>query len=211
MRVARLVSLLGAFALCGSLQAIPSSTETRFPQFRLAVPDGKKRSILVRLAKLGPLPSDNVVTQAQLDEFKTLIDLIEHAPPDPDYIRPLLATFGPDDGFELYTHGVWALMPQDPQLVLAASLEAIENGREGSRRWGLETIARLRGHQKIGLPSDRELRLLEISLQDSENVALEAVYVAYRIKNEQGQRLLELAARASIERIRLVAAKLLAK
>src|SRR3954454_1656544 len=70
-----------------------------------AVGDDRKRDILAGLGRLGSLPDDATITQAQLDEFSDILAWIELAPPDLDYIRPLLNTFGYGDGFGVYVHG----------------------------------------------------------------------------------------------------------
>ena len=57
------------------------------------------RDLIDRLARLGPLPDDAAISQAQLDEFSDIIDGIDRAPPDTGSIRPLLNTFGYGDGF----------------------------------------------------------------------------------------------------------------
>lgn len=100
--------------------------------------------MLDRLARLGPLPDDDAIQQARLDEFGAIIDDIGMAPPDPDSIRPLLNAFGYGDGFALYTHGAHALLKQDRAAVVEAALEAVEAGRDGPRLWGLEALRRLR-------------------------------------------------------------------
>jgi hypothetical protein len=69
--------------------------------------------LLARLNRLGPLPDGDTVTQEQLDEFGAIVEGIGRCPPDPAFIRPLLAAFGAGDGYGPSTHGVWALLRQD--------------------------------------------------------------------------------------------------
>ena len=125
----------------------------------------RKPDILAGLARLGPLPDDDAVTQAQLDEFSDLIGWIELAPPDPDYVRPLLATFGYGDGFGLYVHGANALLRQDRAAVVEAALDTLEAGRDGPRQWAMETLRRMReGDRGDPPPSAREVRAVEAAL-----------------------------------------------
>src|SRR4051812_9018269 len=105
--------------------------------------DEVKHDLLGRLARLGPLPDDASATQAQLDEFYDVITRIDLAPPDPDYVRPLLAAFGYGDGFEGYVHGANALLRQDRDAGVEAALDALDGGRDGSRQWAMETLRRM--------------------------------------------------------------------
>src|SRR3954462_6148272 len=140
----------------------------------------KKRDLLARLAALGPLPADDALTQEQLDEFSDVIDAIDRAPPDPDYVRPLLGAFGYGDGFALYVHGANALLKQDRAAVVEAALDALETGRDGPRQWAMETLRRMReGDHGNPLPSVREVRAVEAALRGPELVAYSAVYWAY--------------------------------
>lgn len=83
------------------------------------VADERKRDLLARLARLGPLPDDDAITQEQLSEFFDIACAIDSdsTPPDPDYIRPVLSTFGYGDGFAGYAHGARALLKQDRDAV----------------------------------------------------------------------------------------------
>jgi hypothetical protein len=173
----------------------------------------RKPDILAGLARLGPLPDDATVTQAQLDEFSDTIAWIELAPPDSDYIRPLLGTFGYGDGFGLYVHGANSLLKQERAAVVEAALDTLETGRDGPRQWAMETLRRMReGDRGIPPPSAREVRLAEAALHGPELVALSAVYWAYWVADNDpaGRRLLELAARGAAGEAKARAAELLA-
>jgi hypothetical protein len=172
-----------------------------------------KRDILTRLTHLGPLPTDTAVSQAQLDEFSDIIAQIELAPPDPDYIRPLLDTFGYGDGFGLYIHGANALLRQERAAVVEATLDTLEAGRDGPRQWAMETLRRMReGDHGRPAPSAREVRLVEAALRGPELVALSAVYWAYWVEGNDpsGRRLLELGSRVATGEAKARAAELLA-
>src|SRR6188508_674790 len=131
-----------------------------------AVVEDRKRDILAGLARLGPLPDDATVTQAQLQEFSDILAWIELAPPDPDYVRPLLNAFGYGDGFGLYVHGANALMKQDRGAVVAAALDTLEAGRDGPRQWAMETLRRMReGDRGVPPPSAREFRAAAAALR----------------------------------------------
>lgn len=173
----------------------------------------KKRHLLARLARLGPLPDDAAVTQAQLDEFLDIVGLIDSGstPPDPDYIRPLLDAFGYGDGYAGYTHGAWALLKQDRAAVVEAALDTLETGGDGPRQWAMETLRRLRERDRGDPPpSPREFRCVEVALTGgSPLVAVAAVYWAYWVGGVEGQRLLELAARVATGEARQRAAELL--
>ena len=176
--------------------------------------DPRKHDLLARLARLGPLPDDATITQAQLDEFFDIVCTIDtrSTPPDPDYIRPVLNTFGYGDGFAGYTHGVWALMKQDRDAVVAAALDALETAPDGPRMWALETLRRRReGDHNHFDPSAREVRLVEAALRGPPLVADAAVHWAYWIGGVSGRRLLELAARVATGDARARAAEHLAE
>lgn len=172
----------------------------------------KKRHLLALLARLGPLPGDAAVTQAQLDEFFDIVGSIDSdsTPPDPDYIRPLLNAFGHGDGYGGYTHGAWALLKQDRAALVEAALDTLETGGEGPRLWAMETLQRV---QELGngttSPSSRELRCVEAALTGSPLLAKAAVYWAYWVGGDEGQRLLEFAARVATGEARQRAAELL--
>lgn len=172
-----------------------------------------KSDLLDRLARLGPLPDDAAVTQSQLDEFGDIIERIGTAPPDPDYVRPLLGAFGYGDGFGLYAHGANALLRQNRDAVVGAALDALESGRDGPRQWAMETLRRMREADRGNpAPSAREVRAAEVALRGPELVALSAVYWAYWVEGNDpsGRRLLELAAQVSPGEARARAAELLA-
>ena len=175
--------------------------------------DTSRRGLLARLARLGPLPGDDEVTQAQLDEFGDIVALItlSRTPPDPEYVRPLLDTFGYGDGFALYGHGVDALLKQDREVVVAAALDTLESGRDGPRQWAMETLRRMREADRGNPPpSDREVRLVEAALRGPERVAIAAVYWAYWVGQESaGRQLLELGSRVGTGEARARAAELL--
>ena len=175
--------------------------------------DATKRELLDRLARLGPLPNDDAITQAQLDEFGDIIDRIgAFVPPDPDYIRPLLDTFGYGDGFALYVHGANALLRQDRVAVVEAALDTLEAGRDGPQQWAMETLRRMReGDRGNPAPSDREVRLVESALRGPELVAESAVYWGYWVDGPVGRRVLELASQVAPGRLRGLAAELLAE
>ena len=178
-----------------------------------AVVEDRKRDILACLARLGPLPDDATVTQEQLQEFGDLLAWIELAPPDPDYVRPLLNAFGYGDGFGLYVHGANALLKQDRGAVVAAALDTLEAGRDGPRQWAMETLRRMReGDRGIPPPSARELRAVEAALRGPELVAYSAVYWAYWVEDNDpaGRQLLELAARIAPGAAKEIAVDLLA-
>lgn len=172
-----------------------------------------KRGLLDRLARLGPLPNDDAIAQAQLDEFGDIIDRIQSfVPPDPDYIRPLLDTFGYGDGFALYVHGANALLRQDRDAVVEAALDTLEAGRDGPRQWAMETLRRMReGDRGNPPPSAREVRLVEAALRGPELVADSAVYWGYWVEGAAGRRVLELGARVAPGRLRALAAELSAE
>jgi hypothetical protein len=168
-----------------------------------------KHALLGRLARLGPLPRDGSVTQDQLDEFFDVITRIDLAPPDPDYIRPLLATFGYGDGFGGYVHGANALLRQDRDAVIEAALETLDGGRDGSRQWAMEALRRLReGDHGDPPPSAREVRTAEAALHGPALVAEAAVWWAYWVGGPVGRRVLELGSAAG--EARALAAELLA-
>ena len=174
----------------------------------------RKPDILAGLARLGPLPDDATITQAQLDEFSDIIGWVELAPPDPDYIRPLLRTFGYGYGVDLYVHGANALLKQDRAATVAAALDVLESGRDGPRQWAMETLRRLReGDRGNPPPLPREVQAVEVALRGPELVAHSAVYWAYWVEDSHpaGRRLLELAARVSPGEARVRAAELLAE
>ncbi len=175
--------------------------------------DGPKRDILARLARLGPLPDDAALAQAQLDEFNEIIADIDYAPPDPDYIRPLLHAFGYGDGYALYVHGANALLRQNRAALVEAALDTLETGRDGPRQWAMETLRRMReGDRGSPAPSDREVRLVEAALCGPELVAESAVYWAYWVEaSPVGHQVLELAARVATGAARAKAARLLAE
>ena len=142
----------------------------------------RKRELLARLNRLGPLPDDDAVKQAQLDEFLDIVSTIDSrsTPPDRHYTRPLLKTFGFGDGYGGYTHGVWALLKQDREAVVEAALDTLETGGDGPRQWSIETLRRLReGDRGNPPPSPRELRGVEAALRGPPLVADAAVYWAY--------------------------------
>lgn len=157
----------------------------------------RKRELLARLARLGPLPDDATVTQAQLDEFLDIVDRIDSTTPDPDYIRPLLNTFGSGDGYAGYTHGAWALIKQDRAAVVEAALDTLETGGDGPRQWAMETLRRLQEGGRGHPPSPRELRSVEAALTGPPLLADAAVYWAYWVGGSEGRRLLELATRVA--------------
>lgn len=168
--------------------------------------------ILDGLARLGPLPDDAAITQAQLDAFSDIIAWIELAPPDPSYIRPLLNAFGYGDGFGLYLHGANALLEQDRAAVVEAALDTLEGGCDGPRQWAMETLRRMRlGDRGHPPPSDREVRAVEAALRGPELVAVSAVYWAYWVEDHvpAGRRLLESAARDAPGEAKARAAELL--
>ena len=221
--------LIAGAALCNVLSlrwAAPTHEATKFdPLGRVArVAEAvqkswqvrmQKRHLLPRLDRLGPLPQDSAVTQAQLDEFFDIVCIIDSdsTPPDPDYIRPLLNTFGYGDGFGGYTHGAWALLKQDRAAVVEAALDTLETGGDGPRQWAMETLRRLR-ERDMGdpPPSPREFRCVEVALTGgSPLVAVAAVYWAYWVGGVEGQRLLELASRVAAGEARLRAAELLSR
>ena len=172
----------------------------------------QKRELLARLARLGPLPDDAKVTQSQLNEFFDIVCIIDtdSTPPDADYIRPVLNTFGYGDGFGGYTHGAWALLKQDRAAVVEAALDTLETGGDGPRLWAMETLRRLR--QRDGgnpPPSPRELRCVEAALTGPPLVAEAAVSWAYWVSGPEGRRTLELASRVATGEASGRAAKLL--
>lgn len=174
--------------------------------------DDPKRDILGRLARLGPLPDDATVTQAQLDEFSDILARIERVPPDLGYIRPVLNAFGYGRGFELYVHGANALLRQDRAAVVEAALDTLEAGPDGPRQWAMETLRRMReGDRGNPPPSPREIRSVEAAVRGPELVAESAVYWAYWVADNDpaGQRLLELAARVAPGTAKEIAADLL--
>jgi hypothetical protein len=176
------------------------------------VGENPKCDILDRLTRLGPLPDDTTITQAQLDEFSDILARIELAPPDPDYIRPVLDAFGYGRGFELYVHGADALLRQDRAAVVEAALDALEAGRDGPRQWAMETLRRMReGDRGNPPPSPREVRAVEAAVRGPELVAESAVYWAYWVEDNDpaGRRLLELAARVAPGAAKEIAADLL--
>lgn len=181
---------------------------------RRAVPvvEERTRDLLARLARLGPLPDDDAVTQEQLNEFGDIIDRIATAPPDPAYIRPLLNTFGYGDGFAGYVHGANALLKQDRGAVVEAALDTLETGRAGPRQWAMETLRRMReGDRGNPPPSAREVRAAEAALRGPPLTAYSAVYWAYWVEGPVGERALELASRVATGEWRATAAELLAK
>jgi hypothetical protein len=170
-----------------------------------------KRELLGRLTRLGPLPDDATIGQSQLDEFGDVVDRIGTAPPDPDYVRPLLGAFGYGDGFGLYTHGVSALLRQDRAAVVAAALDALEGAADGPRQWALETLRRLREGGHPAPPTAREVRLVEGALRGPPLLAHAAVYWAYWVGGPEGRRLLDLGSRVAAGDARARAAELLAE
>lgn len=140
----------------------------------------QKRELLARLARLGPLPDDAKVTQSQLDEFFDIVCIIDtdSTPPDADYIRPVLNTFGSGDGYGGYTHGAWALLKQDRVTVVEAALDTLETGGDGPRQWAMETLRRIREDGRGHPPSPRELRCVEAALTGPPLLAHAAVYWA---------------------------------
>jgi hypothetical protein len=174
--------------------------------------EGPKRDLLARLARLGPLAGDGEVNQGQLDELSDVLARIELAPPDPDYVRPLLGAFGYGDGFGLYAHGANALLKQDRDVVVAAALDALESGPDGPRQWAMETLRRMREKDRGSPPpSGREVRLAEAALSGPALVAEAAVYWAYWVGGETGRRLLDLASRSASGEAKARAAELLAE
>jgi hypothetical protein len=173
--------------------------------------DEVKHDLLGRLARLGPLPDDATVTQAQLDEFYDIIARIDLASPDTDYIRPLLATFGYGDGFGGYVHGANALLRQDRDAVVEAALDMLDGGSDGSRQWAMETLRRMqeRDHGNPP-PSAREIRLAEAALLGPALVAQAAVWWAYWVGGPVGRRVLELGSGGATGEAQALAAELLA-
>lgn len=173
--------------------------------------DAVKRELLGRLARLGPLPDDASVSQAHLDEFGDVVDRMGTAPPDRDYVRPLLDAFGYGDGFGLYTHGAHALLRQDRDAVVGAALDTLEAGRDGPRQWAMEALRRLReGDRGNPPPSAREVGLVEAALRGPALVADAAVLWAYWVGGPIGRRVLELGSRVATGEARERAADLLA-
>ena len=171
-----------------------------------------KRELLSRLECLGTLPDDAAVTQAQLDEFGDIIERVRvFAPPDPDFILPLLSAFGSGDGFGLYTHGVSALLTQDHTAVVAAALDTLESAADGPRQWALETLRQMREGGHPALTTPREVRLVEGAMRGPPLIAHAAVYWAYWLGGSEGRRLLELGSRVAEGEARARAAELLAE
>ena len=199
--------------LAGCVVACAAMPGVLFLRRGTPMADDEKRELLDRLARLGPLPNDDAIAQAQLDEFGDIIDRIgAFVPPDPDYIRPLLNTFGYGDGFALYVHGANALLKQEREAVVAAALDTLEAGRDGPRQWAMETLRRMReGDRGNPAPSDREVRLVEAALRGPELVAESAVYWGYWVEGAAGRRILELGSRVAPGRLRALAAELLAE
>ena len=176
------------------------------------VADERKRDLLARLARLGPLPDDDAITQGQLSEFFDIVCTVDSdsTPPDPDYIRPILNTFGYGDGFAGYAHGAWALLKQDRDAVVEAALDTLEAGRAGPRQWAMETLRRMReGDRGNPPPSSREVRAAEAALRGPPLTAYSAVYWAYWVDGPVGRRVLELASRVATGEWRARAAELL--
>ena len=174
--------------------------------------DTAKRELLDRLGRLGPMPDDAAATQEQLEEFGDIIDHIGVAPPEPDYIRPLLNAFGYGDGFGLNVHGATALLKQDRDAVVEAALDTLETGRDGPSQWAMETLRRMREKDRGNpAPSTREVRLVEAAMCGPPLVACSAVYWAYWAGEPAGRRVLELGSRVAIGDARARAAELLAE
>lgn len=155
-----------------------------------------KQGVLDRLKRLGPLPDYAGLTQARLDEFHAIIDnILDWLPPDPDYIRPLLATFGYTDGVAYWRYGADALVKQDRAAVVAACLDVIEAGPDGPRLWAVLTLQRIQeyGRGERPPPTERELLLIESVLHGPRLVAEAAVYYAYWLDGPDGRRLLRKA------------------
>ena len=173
--------------------------------------DAVKPELLDRLGRLGPMPDDAAATQGQLDEFGDIIDRIGTAAPDPDYIRPLLNTFGYGDGFGLYGHGANALLKQDRVAVVEVALHTLETSLGGPQQWAMETLRRMREKDRGNpAPSAREVRLAEDALRGPALVAEAAVYWAYWVGGPVGRRVLGLGSRVATGEARALAAELLA-
>jgi hypothetical protein len=132
-------------------------------------------------------------------------------PPDPGYIGPLHDAFGYGDGFGLYVHRTNALLKQDRDSVLAAALDALEVGRDGSRQWAMETLRRMQeGDRGNPPPSAREVGLAEAALRGPALVAVAAVWWAYWVGGPIGRQVLELGSSVATGEARARAAELLA-
>lgn len=124
--------------------------------------------LIQRLRELSPMPSDDSpqMTLERLisyGEIIHLIDKIVHGSEtggDPQFIKPLIDSFGYGDAYEVYWTVIHILEKYPLDHLRPALREAVEMGEPGARMWCTYMLGRQRNSEDVPL--------LIAALQDSE-------------------------------------------
>lgn len=132
--------------------------------------------IIDALTSISPMPEDDSpeLTIERLRQYEALLfkvkDIVDHSheDPDPDFIDPLIASFGCGHGFELYWT-VITLLEKFPSEELVPRLErALQYGQPGARKWSAYMLGRqgsLKGvHLLVNMLADPEPEVREQAL-----------------------------------------------
>ncbi len=137
-----------------------------------------KIKLIKRLTIISPMPDDANVTQEQLDERFDITGTIHiYFLDDPDFVGPLLDSFGCGDGFGGYSsdsHYFYGLKERD--FVLSEIGKRLQNGTPGSKMWSLYLLAELHKSGQEAIENEHELLRKCLKDKDHDLIRREAAH-----------------------------------
>lgn len=97
--------------------------------------------IIHRLSALSPLPSDDDISEEQLDEFSAILDELQ-ALRDVRCVSPLLQALGYGTGYGLYWNAVHFLETFEPDTLHPHLVAHLQSDNPGSRMWSVLMLGR---------------------------------------------------------------------
>jgi HEAT repeat protein len=110
------------------------------------------QELLTRLKKQSPMPSDEEVTEEQVEEYEEVLNDLQgslNRKKDVSAVRPLIDSFGYGDGNGVYWTTLHILEKFANNDLLPQLRDAIRSGSPGSRMWASLMLGRAQDHAAI--------------------------------------------------------------
>lgn len=144
----------------------------------------KLSSLLQQINALSPLPSDEEISEEQLEAFAGILGDLRLLRDD-RCISPLMQSLGYGTGYGLYWEVLHFLETFDHSTLRAHVIANLQNTNPGTRMWCVLILGRMRNHNDLSL-------VLPLLTDQEELVRLHAVSAVVMVAGEDAKKHLSL-------------------